>query len=230
MPIDLYVGPRRKRPWRIILLVGLIITLGGLLAWQQGWRPNQTLANLGREALQNAPLPLADLPLPAELTGGPVIVGNSEVVQSPQSQAYTLDLYATSPLTPTIPWPNVAGRTRVLTYTVEEGDTLWSIAYQFELDLDTLRWSNPDLEQNPDLVGVGDVLFILPVQGVYHFVAEGDTLESIAALYGVNPADILNYPPNGLYPADKLKTGQGLIVPFGRKDGAAPPPAETQAQ
>jgi LysM repeat protein len=217
----------------MMTLLGL---LGLWLAWQQGWRPGSTLINFSRQnlvylqeltgfqvllGLENLP----DLPLPAELTTiAPIIVGSSTVIESPHSPAYTFDLYTTSPITRSIPWPNVAGRTRVLTYTVQPGDTLLSIAYQFELDLDTLRWSNPTIENDPNLLALDQVLFILPVPGVYHFVVEGDTLATIAARYGVSETDILNYPPNGLYPPDKLKPGQGIIVPFGRKDSPAPPP------
>jgi murein DD-endopeptidase MepM/ murein hydrolase activator NlpD len=80
------------------------------------------------------------------------------------------------------------------------------------------------LERNPDLLAVGTELIILPVPGVYHLVTEGDTLKSIAAQYHVTGADISNYPPNGLYRPYKLKLGQGLIVPFGRKGDALPQP------
>jgi len=223
MPIDLYVGPRRRRPWRFLLLVAVILLLAELLAWQQGWQPNQALANLSQDVLQRAPLPLPRLQ-PIKPRAPSVVLVNSTVVEHPQSQAYTADLYSNSVADQIIPWANVGRRTKVLTYTVQEGDTLWSIAAQFELDLDTLRWSNPALDRNPDLLAVGAELIILPVQGVYHRVAEGDTLRSIAAEYGVAETDISHYPPNGLYSPYQLKAGRGLIVPFGRKGGVLPQP------
>ncbi|MDX1523851.1 MAG: peptidoglycan DD-metalloendopeptidase family protein, partial [Anaerolineae bacterium] len=98
------------------------------------------------------------------------------------------------------------------------GDTLWSIANQFGLEIDTLRWSNPELERNPDVLSVGTRLNILPVEGVYHFVEAGDTIEDIATRYGVSDLDIVEYPPNSLYPPYDLEAGQAVIVPFGRKD------------
>ncbi len=225
MPIDLYVGPRRKRPWRVLVLAVALLVLAGLVAWQQGWQPSQALANWGQDVLQRAPLPVQQLQ--AHLTrpkAEAVVMVNSTVVERPDSQAYTADLYSPSAADGTVPWPNVAGRTKVLTYIVQDGDTLWSIAAQFGLDLDTLRWSNPALERNPDVLAIGTELIILPVQGVYHIVSPEDTLASIAAQYGVAETDISNYPPNGLYPPYKLKTGQGLIVPFGRKGGVLPQP------
>lgn len=221
MPIDLYVGPRRKRSGRVLLLIGsALLLLAELIVWQQGWRPNQILASLRQEVLPVVPLPVAQLmPQSTSTRADAVLRVNSTVIENPDSEAYTADLYITSTSEAALPpWPNVAGRTKVQTYTVQTGDTLWGIAAQFDLDLDTLRWSNPDLERNPDLLPVGMELVILPVQGVYHRVAEDDTIEAIAARYGVTEADIAHYPPNALYPPYELEPGTGLIVPFGRKD------------
>lgn len=224
MPIDLYVGPRRKRPWRVFLLVLITALLAGLLAWRQGWLSEQALADLGQDVLERASLPISPRQQSFASKTVPIVVVNSTVVKHVPSQAYTADLYSPTAANGEVPWPNIAGRTKALTYVVEEGDTLWSIAAQFGLDLDTLRWSNPTLERNPDILAVGTELIILPVPGVYHLVTEGDTLKSIAAQYHVTEADINNYPPNGLYPPYKLKLGRGLIVPFGRKGDALPQP------
>jgi murein DD-endopeptidase MepM/ murein hydrolase activator NlpD len=152
-----------------------------------------------------------------------VVLAKSAVIRDPDSEAYTADLY--SARAEEIPWANVDGRTRVETYTVQSGDTLWSIAAQFELDLDTLRWSNPALERNPDVMAVGTELIILPVMGVYHLVEPGDDVAAIAAKYGVAEDDITEYPPNALYPPYELTVGQGLIVPYGSKDLILPKPA-----
>jgi murein DD-endopeptidase MepM/ murein hydrolase activator NlpD len=123
-----------------------------------------------------------------------------------------------------IPWAEREMRERIITYTVQTGDNLWFIADRFDLDVDTLRWSNPDLERNPDLLPVGMDLTILPVPGIYHTVQAGETLSDIAARYGVAEIDILNYPPNELAGAKKLLAGQGLIVPHGGKELARPTP------
>lgn len=225
MPIDLYVGPRRRRPWRTFLWLAVITLLAELLAWQQGWLPDRALADLSQDMLERAPLPLPlSLQPSVESKAAPVVVGNSTVVKHAPNQAYTADLYSPAAANGEVPWPNVAGRSQVLTYVVQDGDTLWSIAAQFELDLDSLRWSNPALERNPDVLAVGTELVILPVPGVYHLVTEGDTLKSIAAQYHVAESGITGYPPNGLYPPYKLKLGRGLIIPFGRKGGMLPQP------
>lgn len=217
MPLDLYVGPPRKRPWRWFVVAVLGLLLAGWFAGRQGWLPDSILAAWPGEGGPNSRLsfPVSLFQQPAEDEAG--------VIEDPRNPAYTAELYQPDAGQGQVPWPNIGGRTRVLTYTVQPGDTLWSIAAEFELDLDTLRWSNPSLEQNPDLVVIGAELLILPITGVYHRVSGDETLETIAQLYGVTPQAIAEYPPNGLYPPYKLKFGQGLIIPYGRKGEALPP-------
>lgn len=113
---------------------------------------------------------------------------------------------------------------RVITYTVREGDSLWSIAALFGLDVDTLRWSNEDLVRNPDLLSVGQELTILPVKGAYHTVQTGETVETIALAYGVTSAVIMDYPLNDLQPPYRLAQGQKLVIPGGRRELHWPKP------
>ena len=237
MSVNLSVRPRRNRGGRTLFILLLILGVAGGLAWHFKLGPEQIMAqleqNLPKYVLSVFSSPAWPLSPPAQAAQAEevehqspdtVTLIDTQVINSPHSEAQTAILYNDTGDLETIPWPNIAGRTSVLTYTVESGDTLWSIANQFELDLDTLRWSNPELERNPDVLSVGTELSILPVQGVYHRITAEDSLESIAARYGVAETDITNYPPNGLYPPYDLKLGQGLIVPFGRKDVALPKP------
>lgn len=113
---------------------------------------------------------------------------------------------------------------QIITYTVQAGDSVWSIAVRFHLDIDTLRWSNPALARNPDRLQIGQVLIILPVRGAYHTVQAGDTLESIARTYGVDPAAIVAYPLNQLSEPVTLYEGQKLVIPGGKKDIRLPKP------
>jgi murein DD-endopeptidase MepM/ murein hydrolase activator NlpD len=233
MSLNLHYMPRRRsRRGQIVSLMAIALLLTSLAAWQRGWRLDQTLLqlNLNPELVEpylpiNIPQLPALQPQPANsIKPDVVVMVNSKVFENPQSTAYTADLY-TATGKDVIPWPNVAGRTQLEIYTVQPGDSLWSIAAQFELDLDTLRWSNPELERNPDVLSVGTQLRILPVPGVYHLLALGDTIESIAAQYGVPPTDITGYPPNALYPPYDLEKMEGLIIPYGRKDINIPKPS-----
>lgn len=86
----------------------------------------------------------------------------------------------------------VLARQHVLKYTVEEGDSLFSIAQRFNLDPNTIFWSNTEqLQDNVNLITVGMELYILPVDGVYH-VSDGEqSIAEIAATYGVTAGDVL---------------------------------------
>jgi LysM repeat protein len=102
-------------------------------------------------------------------------------------------------------------------HTVSAGESIWSIADGYGLDLDTLRWSNPALVHNPDIISPGQKLLILPVPGIYHTVQAGETVDDLAKKYGVAPDDIRSYRLNHLKPPYRLSEGQKLVIPFGRK-------------
>jgi murein DD-endopeptidase MepM/ murein hydrolase activator NlpD len=109
-------------------------------------------------------------------------------------------------------------RLSVITHTVQAGETTQSIAESYNLDPTTLLWSNPKLEEVPDLLRIGQEVVILPVDGVYHTVIEGDTLESIAEKYKVTVEAITELSFNDLRaPVYRIQTGMKLIVPGGTK-------------
>lgn len=103
-------------------------------------------------------------------------------------------------------------------YTVESGDTISGIAAKFGLSPETIVWSNPELEINPDVLSIGQIVTILPVDGVFHQVGGGDTIAGIAATFQTDPQLILNHPLNELDPDNPvIQPGQWLVVPGGRK-------------
>lgn len=113
--------------------------------------------------------------------------------------------------------PQVETRTGVLTYTVAPGDNVERIARRFGLQPTTIIWSNPELEETPDLLRVGQVLTILPVDGLIYEVKPNDTLSSIAERFKVKPEAILEFPLNNLSAGANLVPGQKIIVPGGVK-------------
>jgi murein DD-endopeptidase MepM/ murein hydrolase activator NlpD len=116
---------------------------------------------------------------------------------------------------------SVKPRDGVVTYIVEDGDTVSSIAKKFDVSIDTIRWQN-DLE-SINAIKPGDKLEIPPVTGMVHKVKRGETVHSIAKKYDVDPQQIINWPFN-TYSNDEtfeLAAGQTLIVPDGVKPAEA---------
>jgi murein DD-endopeptidase MepM/ murein hydrolase activator NlpD len=109
-------------------------------------------------------------------------------------------------------------RLGVVTYIVQAGDTVELIAEQYELQPTTIMWSNPSIEDAPDLLRIGQVVNILPTDGVYHTVEAEETLQEIAEMYKVETDAIVGCEYNSLSPdAPILQDGMQLIVPGGEK-------------
>jgi LysM repeat protein len=108
-------------------------------------------------------------------------------------------------------------RMEIVTYTVQANDNVWSIANGFGLQVETIVWANPAVEKAPDLLSVGQVLTILPVDGMYYTVQPGDTLDKLANEYKAEASKIASFELNGLEEPFALTPGQKLVIPGGRK-------------
>ena len=113
-----------------------------------------------------------------------------------------------------------SARSHVLQYTVQDGDTLQSIAQQFGLeDFYTLIWSNKSSKYNPLRPGVQ--LNILPEDGVYAEITEPTTIGVLAERYGVDPYAIIDAEYNDLFgstPDTLLPAGMWVVVPGGKAE------------
>ena len=119
-------------------------------------------------------------------------------------------------------------------YQAQSGDSLWSIAQQFDLEPETILWGNEWLS-SVGVLQIGDTLKIMPTDGVLHTVKEGDTLETLERLHGTPQQKVLEYFGNGFdltQPAE-LVVGQQIIIPNGTSPivwaEAQAPAAETRA-
>jgi murein DD-endopeptidase MepM/ murein hydrolase activator NlpD len=106
-------------------------------------------------------------------------------------------------------------RSDVLDYTVQQGDTLSTVAKQFGLNTDSIKWENPGIDEKR--VKPGTVLKIPPVDGVVITVKGGETIYSIAKKYNVSAQAIVDFPFNEFSNDETfaLAIGQTLMVPDG---------------
>jgi murein DD-endopeptidase MepM/ murein hydrolase activator NlpD len=115
-------------------------------------------------------------------------------------------------------------RNEVIQYTVETGDSIFSIADKFNLKPETILWGNRyTLGDDPHFILPGQTLNILPVDGVYHMWSAGEGLNGVAEVYNVTPEDIINYPGNGLnlntigdYANPNIPPEKMLVIPGGQ--------------
>ena len=120
--------------------------------------------------------------------------------------------------------PVRSARFDVIDYTVESGDSIFSIAEKFNLKPETILWGNRyTLGDDPHFILPGQTLHILPVDGVYHQWSAGEGLNGVAEFYGVTPEDIINWPGNQLdpetigdYANPRILPEKMLVIPGGQ--------------
>src|SRR2546427_4942819 len=91
-------------------------------------------------------------------------------------------------------------------YKMKAGDTLDGIAKTLDVPLRQVTWSNPGLRIP---LKEGKVLRLAPVPGFVVPVKSGDSLESLAAAYGLDPVTIVDFN----HVRNPLTPGSMLIVP-----------------
>jgi LysM repeat protein len=102
-------------------------------------------------------------------------------------------------------------------YVVQSGDSLGSIATNFDISLNTILWAN-DLTRS-SVIRPGQKLVILPTSGIIHHVGKGNTLSGIAETYKGEVDEIIAF--NDISEEGDIYVGDILIVP----DGVQPPPS-----
>jgi murein DD-endopeptidase MepM/ murein hydrolase activator NlpD len=110
-------------------------------------------------------------------------------------------------------------------YEVQQGDTIFGIAEKFGLQPQTILWGNFDtLADDPHRLQPGQMLNILPVNGVLYEWHAGDGLNGVAKFFGVTPEDIINWPTNNLdsetigdFTNPNIAPGSKVFVPGGTR-------------
>lgn len=97
----------------------------------------------------------------------------------------------------------------IANYTVKQGDSLWSIANAFNLDVNTLFGCNTI--KNPDYLKLGTVLRVPNQDGILYKVRKKDTVAGIAKRFGSFAEAILL--ANGMGSEKELVVGKEIFVP-----------------
>jgi murein DD-endopeptidase MepM/ murein hydrolase activator NlpD len=111
-------------------------------------------------------------------------------------------------------------RKRAIEYTVGEGDSLFAIAKQFDLEPESIFWANIDIMQgSPDMLAPGITLRIPPSDGVLYKWKEGDSLQAIADKFYGSVDSILLDPANQLDLTDpKIEPDKLIMIPGGKRE------------
>lgn len=195
---------------------GLVLALLGAVIWIGRWNLNfldriAAKAALDQLALTATPVIASEAIISDTIIAPPPV--SAELILPPETGAVSrlADMHTLIP---------TGGRFDVITYTVEAGDTLFGIAENFHLKPETVLWGNYfTLKDDPHTLRPGQVLNILPVDGTYHFVTEGNTVEQIAKFYKVDVQVIVDWAPNKVDPQTlALPANTWLVVPGGQRE------------
>ncbi len=184
------------------------------------WKPTITptpsaLQSPTAEAVESSQTPAAPTPepsatLPSEEAAQPLTPTMTQAAQTPPAQ------------TPTPPSATPAGESQWEYYTVQRGDTLYSIAVRFNTTVEELQRLNG---LSNTTIFVGQKLRV-PSSGeggdtgvVEYVVQEGDTLYSIARRFGVDMAEIAR--ANNITDPSTIYVGQRLVIPGAQQTPAS---------
>jgi murein DD-endopeptidase MepM/ murein hydrolase activator NlpD len=113
----------------------------------------------------------------------------------------------------------------IIKHVVEKGETLSSIADQYNISSETILLAN---ELDSTKIQPGQELLILPVNGIIHMVEKGETLDNIAKTYGADKDEIISY--NDLSSSGDVYIGDVLIIPNGKMPKQAAPTTNAPVQ
>jgi hypothetical protein len=128
-----------------------------------------------------------------EATPAPVL----DAVQLPAQAAFALDGISPQAMLHTI----IPSRPRidVVKYSVQKGDSIFSIADKYGLKPTSILFGNYNtLKDSPDLLKPGQQLNILPVDGTYYQWQGSESMTKVSQVFGVDPETVINYPGNHL--------------------------------
>ncbi len=151
---------------------------------------------------------VATLAAPAPPAAQVLAVSNADFTVASDAEYMTLTASARAH------YAKLASRPSVMTHTVEDGESTWSIAERFGTDVGTIEALNPGTD--PDRLAPGDQLRVAPnFSGLVHQVRSGDTIGGIASAYDVPSEKVLA--ANQLGADEVLSEGSLVFLPGARR-------------
>lgn len=211
---------RQRRTIRYSLLVGNFILLVGILAFTlygsntPGAANQQSALAITNNTVSN--------PLD-QLSSADIALNLSRAVNLPeatavknQAETVNAEIAVTASYSvvdkPQIVATTLKTRHDIKSYLVKDGDTVTSIAAQFNVTSDSIRGSN---NLTGDTVTVGAHLLIPPVNGIVYTVVSGDTAQSLASKFNANVDQITTFNDaeiSGLLPGEQIVVPNGQVV------------------
>ncbi len=184
------------------MLVGVITVFSSSVA------SSATLS--GSNIQQIGLLPSQGLPPSTSIGGGEITIVGSALLPDTESSHSVADSNKS------------LSNDQISIYVVRPGDTVSEIAEMYQVSVNTIRWAN---ELSPKAtIKEGQVLVILPINGLRHTVIKGDTLASLAKKYQGDAEEIVNY---NILTNRTLTVGSTIIIPGGIEPQAVVKPSVT---
>ncbi len=108
---------------------------------------------------------------------------------------------------------------KIIEHEVKRGESLWTIARKYDIDIDTLIGAN-DIS-NMNMIQKGDILKILPVKGILYRINPGENLWEISQNFNIITDTIIK--ANNISNPNSVRPGDILLLPgakpeFGYKE------------
>ena len=196
-------GLASRSSWLVYLTWALALGMTALMVYFILARTGVVGAKRPAESAQAA-LDLGDAPAIVELP----VLDPAEVVHAVLRKANSRTIVPTRP------------REEVVTYTVEAGDSVFGIAQNFNLDPESVLWANYEvLNDDPQMVSIGQELYIPPTNGVLYKWKDGDTVDKVAGMFKASPEDMLLWPGNNIDITNPVFTPDQLVmIPGGERE------------
>lgn len=105
-----------------------------------------------------------------------------------------------------------------LDYTIQKGDTIFSISEKFNLEPETVLWANLSIADKLHNLPEGKIIRISPINGYYYVWQKNDNLNDVAEKFGGKIQEILIWNHgviNGSFPDIRIDTGTEIFIPNG---------------